>query len=153
MVLFGHYYQKPPETESLTQNPDRQETRNYLLGTLTSDRKTQFEEMILSTPETYEELLLVEEELIDEYVSGGLSKLEREQFETHFLITAARQKNLRFGQLLKRYVSAHPFPVAPPDFNAAALPAIEEPAPAQNRVSPYLPFLKNIFEMFGVRKS
>jgi anti-sigma factor RsiW len=114
----------------LTQNPDNQETRGYLLGTLTSDCKAHFEETILSTPETYEELLLVEEELIDEYVSGGLTKLEREQFETHFLITAARQKNLRFGQLLKRYVTSHPFPVAPPDLNAAALAPIEETAPA-----------------------
>jgi hypothetical protein len=137
----------------LTQNSDKQETRDYLLGTLTSDGKAQFEERILFTPETYEELLLVEEELIDEYVSGGLTKLEREQFETHFLITAARKKNLRFGQLLKRYVSSHPFPVGEQDSNAAALTPIEEVAPAQNRVSPHLPFLKNFFEMFGVRKS
>ena len=80
-----------------------------MLGVLDADRKTQLEEQILSAPETYEELLLVEEELIDQYVAGGLSELERRQFETHFLITAERQKNLRFGQLLNRYVNSHPF--------------------------------------------
>ena len=88
---------------------DKQEVRSYLLGVLDADRKTQLEEQILSAPETYEELLLVEEELIDQYVAGGLSELERRQFETHFLITAERQKNLRFGQLLNRYVNSHPF--------------------------------------------
>src|SRR5678815_1678838 len=80
--------------------------RSYLLGTVDTDHKTQFEERILSESGAYEELLIVEEELIDQYVAGGLSKLEREQFETHFLITAERQKNLRFGQLLRRYVNS-----------------------------------------------
>jgi hypothetical protein len=86
---------------------DKQELRSYLLGVLDEDRKTQLEEQILSAPETYEELLVVEEELIDHYVAGGLSGPDRQQVETHFLITAERQKNLRFGQLLKRYVSSH----------------------------------------------
>jgi len=102
---------------------DKQEIKSYLLGILDGDRKTQLEERILSAPETYEELLLVEEELIDSYVAGGLSTLERQQFETHFLITAERQKNLRFGQLLKRYVNSHLFPVA--------VPHVEKGAPAK----------------------
>jgi hypothetical protein len=88
---------------------DKQERKRYLLGVLDGDHKTQFEERILSAPETYEELLIVEEELIDQYVAGGLSELERQQFETHFLITAERQKNLRYGQLLKRYVNSQVF--------------------------------------------
>lgn len=88
---------------------DKQEVSSYLLGVSDADRKTQLEEQILSAPETYEELLLVEEELIDQYVAGGLSEHERHQFETHFLITAERRKNLRFGQLLNRYVNSHPF--------------------------------------------
>jgi len=105
---------------------DKQEIRSYLLGDLDDDRKTQLEERILSAPETYEEVLLVEEELIDQYVAGGLSELERQQFETHFLITAERQKNLRFGKLLKRYVNSHSFPVAQQN-----MPHVEKGAPAQ----------------------
>jgi hypothetical protein len=104
--------------------------RSYLLGTVDRDHKTQFEERILSEPDTYEELLIVEEELIDQYVAGGLSKLEREQFETHFLTTAKRQKNLRFGQLLRRYVNSHSGPLAQHDFSAAAIPHVSETAPA-----------------------
>jgi len=94
----------------LNPNANKQEITCYLLGTLDSDRKAELEEQILSVPEAYEELAIVEDELIDQYVAGGLSELERQQFEANFLITAERQKNLRFGQLLKRYVNSHPFP-------------------------------------------
>ena len=90
-------------------NPEieRQDIRSYLLGTLDGDNKTQFEERILTEPGVYEELLVVEEELIDQYVAGDLSELERQQFESHFLITAERQKNLRFGKLLQKYANSH----------------------------------------------
>lgn len=98
---------------------DKQEIRRYLLGALDADRKTSLEERILAVPETYEELSLVEDELIHDYAAGGLSELERQQFETNFLTTAERQKNLRFAQLLTRYV------------NAAALPHVEKVAPAK----------------------
>jgi len=113
---------------------DKQEMRSYLLGVLDGDNKTHLEEQILSAPETYEELLVVEEELIDHYVGGGLSGLDRQQFETHFLITAERQKNLRFGQLLKRYVNSHPFPVAPQfEKSAPAKKSFMFPLPAPGR--------------------
>ena len=79
--------------------------RAFLLGTLDGDHKTQFEERILSEPGVYEELLVVEEELIEQYLAGDLSALEQEQFESHFLITAERQKNLRYGKLLQQYAA------------------------------------------------
>jgi hypothetical protein len=110
----------------LSLNPDKEEVRAYLLGTLDSALKTDFEEKILYAPEVYEELLIVEEELIDRYVASGLSQLERQQFETHFLITAERQNNLRFGQLLKRYLNSHS--IADPA--AAATSHVEKSAPA-----------------------
>lgn len=115
----------------MTPNADEQEMRSYLLGTLDSDRRTQLEERLLSKPETYEELLLAEEELIDQYVAGDLSKLEQEQFETGFLITAERRKNLRFGQLLQRYVNSRPAPIAQTEPAAAAIPRVEKSAPAK----------------------
>ena len=115
----------------MTPNADEQEMRSYLLGTLDSDRRTQLEESFLSTPETYEELLVAEEELIDQYVAGDLSKLEQQQFETNFLITAERRRNLRFGQLLQRYVNSHPAPIVQTEPAAAAIPHVENSAPAK----------------------
>lgn len=54
----------------------------------------------------YEELLLEEEELIDDYLAGTLSAHERSRFEQHFLCTEERRGQLRFAQTLGRYVSA-----------------------------------------------
>lgn len=88
-------------------NLDKETLRRYLLGTLEVDPRAELEETILRDPAVYEELLLLEEELIEEYVAGDLPKIERQQFETHFLVTAERQKKLRFGQFLKRYLSSH----------------------------------------------
>ena len=53
----------------------------------------------------FDELLLVEEELIDDYVGGQLPLDERQRFEQHFLSTPERQRQLRFAQALSRYVS------------------------------------------------
>jgi hypothetical protein len=92
----------------LNLNIDKDEMRSYLLGTLDSDLRTQWEERLLCEPEMYEELLVIEQELIDQYLAGDLSKLEQRQFETHFLTTAERQKDLRFGRLLQKYITAHP---------------------------------------------
>ena len=91
-------------------NIDNEVLRRYLLGTLEAEPRAELEERILCDPEAYEEVSLLEEELIDQYVTGGLSKAERQQFETHFLITAERQNKLRFGQLLKRYLSSQTVP-------------------------------------------
>jgi hypothetical protein len=87
------------------------EFKDYLLGALDAERRTSIEERMLVDPAVCEELSAVEEELIDEYVRGGLTKLEQQRFETHFLTTTERRKNLRFGRLFKRYMDSHPDPV------------------------------------------
>ena len=102
-------------------NPDKDVLRTYLLGTLEAEARAELEERILSDSATYEELLLLEEELIEQYVAGGLSKAEQQQFDTHFLITEERQKKLRFGQLLKRYL------------NTKAVPAPSQNVPVRQR--------------------
>jgi hypothetical protein len=99
--------------------------RSYLLGTLDEDRRTQFEERILAESRVYEELLVAEEELIDQYVAGELSEFEQRQFESHFLITAERQKNLRFGQLFQRYVNSH---IALTEEKDCPIPGPQKPA-------------------------
>ena len=110
------------------------EFRDYLLGTSAAERRTALEEQMLCNPAVYEELLAIEEELIDEYLRGGLTKAEQQSFETHFLVTANRHKNLRFGKLLKRYMDSHPVLVTAP----AAVRHAEPPAPAAKNFLPYL---------------
>jgi anti-sigma factor RsiW len=84
-----------------------QEIRRYLLGTLSPEQAAELEERLLSDEEVYEELLIVEHELVDQFLSGELSATDRERIESHFLRAPERQDQLRFGHLLRRYVSAH----------------------------------------------
>ena len=103
-------------------NIDKEVLRSYLLGTLEAEPRAELEERILSDPAAYEEILLLEEELIDQYLAGRLSKEERQQFETNFLITDERQKKLHFGQLLKRYLTSQAVPAVSKEvpFNQAS---------------------------------
>jgi hypothetical protein len=123
----------------LNSNIENQEMKDYLLGTLEAERRMALEERILCDPEVYEELLVVEEELIDQYVAGALPQFEQRLFETHFLITAERQKNLRFGRLLKRYVNSHPV-LIPHENLSGAVRQAEKAAPAK-KSSLFLPSL------------
>ena len=70
---------------------DKQELRSYLLGTLPNPGQRELEERLFTDPDLYQELPIAEDELIDQYVAGELASLERQQFESHFLITVERQ--------------------------------------------------------------
>lgn len=127
--------------------------RDYLLGTLDSALKTELEDRILNAPEAYEELLMAEEELIDQYVAGGLSKVERQHFETHFLTTAERQNNLRFGQLLKRYLNSHPVPAAAATSHAGHNAPVPKPlifSPALVGSRPFITFCVTGVVLLGI---
>ena len=113
--------------------------RDYLLGTLDPDRRAKLDERLLREPEIYEEVLAAEEELIDEYVTGDLSKLEQHQFETHFAITVERQRKVRFGSLLKKYATTHPSRIAD---DPVAANQIGKIAPAKKRSPFFLPLMR-----------
>lgn len=51
---------------------------------------------------------MVEDEMVDEYLSGRLVTEERAAFEQHFLSTPERQEKLRFGRAFNRYLSSQP---------------------------------------------
>jgi hypothetical protein len=117
----------------LNPNIDKQEMRNYLLGNLEAERRAALEESILGDDEVYEELRVTEAELIDEYLGNNLSPSERNQFETNFLNTAERQRNLQFGRLLRRYLNSQPASVSPLEI-PVPVRHTETPAPAKNVV-------------------
>lgn len=84
-----------------------QEIRQYLLGTLAPEQAAEFEERLLINGELFEELLIAEDELIDQFLSGEVSASEREKIETHFLRAPERRQQMSFAGTLKRYVSAN----------------------------------------------
>jgi anti-sigma factor RsiW len=80
--------------------------RRYLLGQLTDGAGEEMERDLLANEEIFAELLIIEDELTDEYVNGRLPPHERANFERHFLATPERQEDLRFAQALNRYIKA-----------------------------------------------
>jgi len=86
---------------------DQSSSRRYLLNQLTDDEQQQIELRLLTDDELFDQLQAAEDELIDQYLAGELSKDEAEMFEKHFLVTAERQQKLRFAKAFRRYVATH----------------------------------------------
>lgn len=106
---FAHIkwgFPRPEYFTRMIQNQDQNRIRLYLLGKLADSEKEQIEQDLLTNDDLFEEILIVEEDLADEYVAGELNREERADFEKHFLATPERQQNLRFSQALNRYVTA-----------------------------------------------
>jgi hypothetical protein len=72
---------------------------------LPGEQHAQFEERLLTSNEAYEELVIVEDELVDEYLSEELPASDRESFESHFIAAPEHQAKLRFARTLRKYVA------------------------------------------------
>ena len=78
--------------------------RSYLLNQLTSSKQQAVELQLLSDETFVDELEIVEDELIDEYLRGELSRKERASFEKYFLAHETRRRKLRAGEALNRHL-------------------------------------------------
>lgn len=84
----------------------QQTIRDYLLGSLATEQQAEFEERLLTSDEVHEELVIVEDELIDEYLREQLPPSDQESFESHFLVAPEHQEKLRFARTFRKYVAA-----------------------------------------------
>jgi hypothetical protein len=80
---------------------------SYLLGNLNPDEQQRLEERLMTDSDAFEELQRIEDELIDDYLEGGLTDRDKERFENFFLAAPERRQKLSFAKSLKRYVAAH----------------------------------------------
>jgi tetratricopeptide (TPR) repeat protein len=78
--------------------------RLYLLGATSPEEDEQIE-AALQDADLKGELLLVEEDLIDDYALGLMSIGDRELFETNFLTTTERRQKLSIAQASVRYAA------------------------------------------------
>jgi hypothetical protein len=85
---------------------DLQQIREYLLGRLPRDQQPVFEERLLVDSVFYEELLIVEDEIVDEYLQGAMSSADRVSFESHFIAAPEHQEKVRFSRAFKKYLSS-----------------------------------------------
>jgi tetratricopeptide (TPR) repeat protein len=82
--------------------------RRFLLGVLTDDEEFAIGEKMVSDGEYFDQVSMLEEEIIDKYLSGRLSTDDRSRFETYFLIVPRRWEKLQMARALKRYVDQQP---------------------------------------------
>jgi len=80
--------------------------RRYLLRELPKGEQKRVEERLMTDDAFFERLKVAEDELVDEYLGGGLSENERQRFELSFLTTPEGRRQVRFNTALRKYVSA-----------------------------------------------
>lgn len=80
--------------------------RDYLLGkNLSEEEKNSIEESFMTSDEQFQNILIAEEDLIEEYLDNRLNLAERKDFEEKFLITKERREKLHFETLLRNHFS------------------------------------------------
>lgn len=82
-------------------------TREYLLGTIETAQREELEARLMVDDDFFDELMLEEEDLIQDYVDNDLAPEEHEAFEKHFLVSDERRSKLKFARSLRKYVDKH----------------------------------------------
>lgn len=88
--------------------------KNYLLGQVSEQEESEVEMRLLADPEFYDELSIVEDELIDQYLGGALSDTDRKSFQSHFVSSPERHQKVRFARALKKHVAVSAEEVSSP---------------------------------------
>lgn len=78
----------------------------YLLRELPEEKSERFEDECFASQEWPAQIGVVEEELIDDYLSNALTPEQRRSFESNYLTTAARVERVRIAAALLRHVDA-----------------------------------------------
>lgn len=82
------------------------ELRKYLLGSIrTEEEKTVIEERLMTSDEYFQEFLIEEEELIQDYVDGHLTASEHNSFEKNYLISDKQRDKVKFAKALRTVLS------------------------------------------------
>jgi len=88
------------------------ELRRYLLGQLTLEEQVLIEQRLFLDSDYAQLAQSVEDDLIDDYVQGDLTKAEREKFENQFLNREEYRDDIRIAQALDQYLTSEVEPVA-----------------------------------------
>jgi hypothetical protein len=84
--------------------------RRYILGGSTDEESAAIEHQYFENADALDRVRAVEDDLIDEYVSGQLTPDEREEFERNYLTTPAHGRRVGVARALRTAASARPTP-------------------------------------------
>lgn len=82
----------------------QQDVRLWLLGLLSQEQGEWLEQRFFTDARAFDEIPIVEEELIDEYLSGELTERESVAFESYFMNSSERRQQFRVAKALRSYV-------------------------------------------------
>jgi hypothetical protein len=88
--------------------------REYLLGRLGELECEQLEEKFVTDPEYREQVLIVEEDVLEDYLSESLTAADKAQFDSVYLATPANQQKLLVARAVERYCSVEEAAHSPP---------------------------------------
>lgn len=96
-------------------NEEEFRIRQYLLGELREGEQESVEERFITDRDFKELALVVEDELVEDYLSGALSAAEEASFVRHFLSTPQQRRRVGRAGALRRYMAAgvHTHPTEP----------------------------------------
>ena len=100
---------------TLSNNREPEKMKQYLLGKLSPENLIALEEKLLRDVDFYEQVLIAEDDLVDDYLADHLSGPECERFESYFSISPERRQKVRFGKALRRYILAEGVQVSAPE--------------------------------------
>lgn len=72
------------------------EVRGFLLGEMSETERSAFEERFVADADLFEQMRVVEDELIESYIRGTLPAAQKEKFERAFLTTERRRSRVEF---------------------------------------------------------
>ena len=84
---------------------DKSLIRSYLLGDLAEAERQVIEQRMITADEFYNQVLLAEDELVEEYALGRLTGKDKERFEASFLSTPEGREHVKLTADLIRYAS------------------------------------------------
>lgn len=84
---------------------EQSKLRKFILNDLESSERSEVEERLLADTEYFEEVLMAEESLIQDYADELLDADAREKFEKYFLSTEENRQKVQFARALRKYVN------------------------------------------------
>ena len=89
----------------MTNTYDKEKLYSYLLGSLPDEDIELLDELTFTDPAFADSVNIAEKDLVDSYVNGGLEGSQLENFESHYLASPIRRKNVQFARAFKDFAA------------------------------------------------
>jgi|GEM_PF-620041 len=96
---------RPPDDPSASER--RESVRRYVLGELSEEGREQIERKLISRDDYFEELLIAEEDLVDDFVGERLAGPALAKFRHSFLSVPELRQDVKFAKALRRRAAEH----------------------------------------------